>query len=623
MKMHPTSFVCLVQRVRHGSLVLALLGVASLACAQAELSGKQALTPLPQLGRSAEMVKSSRPWNDAQRSFNEARFGLFLHWGLYSQAGGEWRGVRTYGISEWMQHQLRIPVSEYAELAQQFNPTQFDAQRWVRTAQQSGVRYIVITAKHHDGFAMYDSAVSNFNIVAATPFKRDPLKELTTAARAAGIKIGFYYSQTQDWHEPGAVGNSWDFTAKHRDFSKYYSGKALPQIKELLTNYGPIDLIWFDTPMNISAAEAQSLYDLVKRLQPNCLVNSRLGQGLGDFQVFSDAELPSRGTPTVPWEAIFTHNDSWGYRSFDSNFKSTDELLQLLVRAASRGGNLLVNIGPDGKGNFPPISVARFEALGKWLKQNGESIYGTAGSPLGPVPWGYITQRPGKLYLHVLTPPDNGRIWVPGFDANVTSVRYLVGQKPLGYRRQGADLWIDAVERPDRRDSVIVIDYEGALKPAVARGVLLTRHYERTILSPPQANDTPGIEQAVFTHSYYFGEWRHIETVTGLTSPDAAVEWTLHVLDPGDYRITLHYGASGQQAGREGWIEGGATPVRFQVLQTTEGYSPMRPAAVIAHDVGLLRFERPGDYRLRLRPANASAGIDMFLLQDIVLTPND
>ena len=193
----------------------------------------------------------------------------------------------------------------------------------------------------------------------------------------------------------------------------------------------------------------------------------------------------------------------------------------------------------------------------------------------------------------------------------------------MAYQRQGVDLWIDAVERPDRRDSVIVLDYEGALKPAVARGLLLTRSYERTILSPAQANDTPGIEQAVFTHSYYFGEWRHIETVTGLTSPDAAVEWTLHVLDPGDYRITLHYGASAQQAGREGWIEGGATPVRFQVLQTTEGYSPMRPAAVIAHDVGLLRFERPGDYRLRLRSANASAGIDMFLLQDIVLTPND
>ena len=311
------------RRCRHSAW--GMLAVAPLVCAQADLSSQQQLTPLPQLGRSAEMVNSARPWSDAQKSFNDARFGLFLHWGLYSQAGGEWRGARFYGISEWMQHQLRIPMRDYSRLAEQFNPLDFDAQRWVRIAQESGIRYIVITAKHHDGFAMYDSAVSNFNIVAATPFKRDPLKELTAAARAAGIKIGFYYSQTQDWHEPDAVGNTWDFPAEGRDFSKYYARKAIPQIKELLTQYGPIDLIWFDTPMNISTAEAQSLYDLVKQLQPNCLVNSRLGQGLGDFQVFSDAELPTRGTASVPWEAIFTHNDSWGYRSFDSNFKSTDE----------------------------------------------------------------------------------------------------------------------------------------------------------------------------------------------------------------------------------------------------------------------------------------------------------
>lgn len=600
-------------------LAWALLGTAPLACAQADLSNRLQLTPLPQLGRSADMVKSSRPWTDAQRSFNEARFGLFLHWGLYSHAGGEWQGVRFYGISEWMQHQLRIPLGDYSQLARQFNPERFDAKQWVRIAQQSGVRYIVITAKHHDGFAMYDSAVSSFDIVDATPFKRDPLKELVAAARAAGIKIGFYYSQTQDWHERDAVGNTWDFAADGRDFGRYYRSKALPQIRELLTQYGPIDLIWFDTPMNISAAEAKSLYDLVKQLQPNCLVNSRLGQGLGDFQVFSDAELPTRGTATVPWEAIFTHNDSWGYRSFDSNFKSTDELLHLLVRAASRGGNLLVNIGPDGTGRFPPTSVDRFRKLGAWLEQNGESIYGTSGSPLGPVPWGYITQRPGKLYLHVLTPPTDGRLWVPGLDARIESVRSLVGRQPIAHQRRNADLWIDVGKRSDRRNSVIVIEYAGTLKP-VARGLLVARNYERTILEPTQANATPGIEQAVFTHSYYFGEWRHIETVTGLTSPDVSVEWNVHVLDPGEYRITLRYAASGQQAGREGRIEGGADPIRFQVLQTTEGYSPMRPAAVIEHDVGLLRFDRPGDYRLRLRPA--AAGVDMFLLQDLVLTPN-
>lgn len=296
--------------------------------------------------------------------FRDAKFGMFIHWGMSSELGGIWDGERYYGITEWLMRRGEIMSADYMRAAAEFNPVDFDAAEWIATAKAAGARYIVITSKHHDGFAMFDSAVNDFDIVDATPFGRDPLRELVDAAHEADIKIGFYYSQFQDWTEPDAGGNEWEFNADDKEFSRYFEAKAKPQLEELLTNYGPIDIIWFDTPGSMSKEEAVALKAWVKELQPNCLVSDRVGHDLGDYKGYGDGEIPAIPQSGRPWEAIFTHNDSWGYSHFDNNFKSTSEVLHMLVTVAGKGGNLMLNIGPDGKGNFPPESARVFGEVG-------------------------------------------------------------------------------------------------------------------------------------------------------------------------------------------------------------------------------------------------------------------
>ena len=238
------------------------------------------------IGDSTDMWGTStvKPLQGSGRGdwFHHDKFGMFIHWGLYSEAAGVWNGKTYFGIAEWLMRQAQIPAREYAALADRFNPAEFNAESWVNLAKSSGMSYIVITAKHHDGFAMFESQASTFNICHATPFRRDPIRELADACQREGMKLGFYYSQYQDWHEPDAAGNTWDFPALG-NFDRYLRNKALPQIRELLTNYGPVALMWFDTPGSISPAASQELLDLVRKLQPDCLVNSRIGNGLGDY----------------------------------------------------------------------------------------------------------------------------------------------------------------------------------------------------------------------------------------------------------------------------------------------------------------------------------------------------
>ena len=237
----------------------------------------------------------------------DSRFAMFVHWGLYSELGARWNGKTYYGISEWIMHRAQIPVAEYEAVAARFNPVDFDAREWVRFAKAAGMRHIMITAKHHDGFAMYRSAVSAYNIADATPFHRDPLAELAHACAEEGLRLGFYYSQTADWHEPDGIGNDWSGFPAERDFRGYLHRKAIPQIEELLTNYGPIAGIWFDTPGPITPDESRMLVDLVHRLQPDCLVNSRIGNGLGDYDTLGDQEIPRLPRPGL-WE---THSPTW------------------------------------------------------------------------------------------------------------------------------------------------------------------------------------------------------------------------------------------------------------------------------------------------------------------------
>ena len=290
-----------------------------------------------------------------QQWWKEAKYGMFIHWGLYSQIAGVWNGRATDSLGEWIMQHFQIPVDEYAATAASFNPTDFDAAAWVQLAVDAGMRYIVITAKHHDGFAMYHSACDPYNIVDATPFGRDPIAELARECAKAGIKLCFYYSQAQDWHHPGGLGYNPDVTPEA--FEQYLHEKCLPQLTELLTNYGDIGLIWFDTPQSMTAAQSQAVKDHVKRIQPNCIVSGRIGNQLGEYMSTGDNRIP-----LLPfdgdWEVPATLNDTWGFKNGDRKWKRPDEVLSLLLKINSRGGNYLLNVGPTAEGEIPPRARA-------------------------------------------------------------------------------------------------------------------------------------------------------------------------------------------------------------------------------------------------------------------------
>ena len=303
--------------------------------------------------------------------FREAGYGMMIHWGLYCLSGGEWRGRRLKYIGEWAQQYFRIPNAEYHQLAKAFNPILFNAEEWVRVAKDAGMRYVVFTAKHHEGFAMYHSHVSKFNVVDATPFGRDVTAELAEACYKHGLGLGLYYSQDLDWSHPHGGGylsgktwgkgeengywtNNWDFPDDaHKDYTICFEEKIKPQVEEILTQYGDLCLIWFDTPQTIRPDQSEELYQLVRKHQPGCLVNSRIGNGRGDYTSADDNELPSDDKSGMLYETPATLNDTWGYKPFDTNWKSAERVVELRRLIASHHANYLLNVGPDALGRLP------------------------------------------------------------------------------------------------------------------------------------------------------------------------------------------------------------------------------------------------------------------------------
>ena len=354
--------------------------------------------------------------------WSDARFGMFIHWGLYAQWGCHYPGTNgelLNGGSEHMMLHLKIPLADYAKIADGFNPTNFNADEWVSIAKNAGMKYIVITSKHHDGFAMFDSASSDYTIVKRTPWHRDPVKELAEACRKQGLKFGVYYSLGRDWADPdvptrdGYRSNTWDYTNETgKVFSKYFARKVKPQIAELLTQYQPA-VLWFDTPEKISAAESQELVDLIHKLQPDCIINSRVGNRLGDYGV-QEQKIPGAGD-VKPWETCMTLNGHWGYFLGDEKWKSPETVIRNLVDIVSKGGNYLLNVGPTGQGIVPQGAVKDLSAVGAWMKANGESIYGTeAFNWFKTQPaWGRVTHKGDEIYLHVFDWPKDGKLVVP------------------------------------------------------------------------------------------------------------------------------------------------------------------------------------------------------------------
>ena len=340
------------------------------------------------------------PKDTKQQWFKDAKYGLFIHWGLYSILAGEYKGKKTPNIGEWIMNHLDIPVKEYEQLASQFNPVHFNAEDIVLKAKSWGMKYLVFTSKHHDGFAMYHSKCNPYNVVDATPFKRDIVKELSLACGKHGLKFGLYYSQAQDWHDPDGLASGKDNSKKN--FQRYFDEVCVPQVKEILSGYGPIALIWFDTPLTMEEKYSRYLYDLVKSIQSGCIVSGRIGHDIGDYNSTGDNFIPYLSYKG-DWEVPATVNETWGYRKDDKNWKTPEEIIKKLIKVTGKGGNYLLNIGPDADGIVPPGSVKVLDKVGEFLKANGDSIYGTRNTEVYPfdLEWALFTRKEYKLFIHI------------------------------------------------------------------------------------------------------------------------------------------------------------------------------------------------------------------------------
>jgi alpha-L-fucosidase len=408
--------------------------------------------------------------------WKEAKFGMFIHWGLYCIPGGEWNGKKTTNIAEWIMNDLKIPVSDYKAYANQFNPTGFNADDFVLLAKEAGMKYMVLTAKHHEGFAMFKSS-DLFNVVDATPYKKDVVKQLADACKKYNMPFGLYYSQAQDWTHAGGgkYCKNWDI-AQDGSFDKYLNEVAIPQITEILTNYNP-RIIWWDTPAEMTRERAAKI-EAVLHKYPNLITNDRLGGDVeGDLET-PEQYIPATGVPGKNWESCMTMNNTWGYSKFDTNWKSAESLIRNLIDIASKGGNYLLNVGPTPEGLIPGPSIERLKEVGKWMKVNGEAIYGTKASPFSELKWGRATQKASGnntiLYLNVFDWPVDGNLTITGLENKILKAYPLIDpSKKLKITEKEAEKTID-VRNVKKMEvaTVIVIEIKG--KPVVNNTPVIT-----------------------------------------------------------------------------------------------------------------------------------------------------
>jgi alpha-L-fucosidase len=426
--------------------------------------------------------------------WRDARFGMFIHWGLYAIPAGEWNGKTNYG--EWIRNNAKIPIGEYDKFRDRFNPTKFNPDEWVRLAKAAGMKYIVITTKHHDGFGLFDSKQTDWDVM-ATPYGRDILKQLAAACQKQGIRLCFYYS-IMDWHHPDYVPRrDWEKADRPEagaDFNRYVQFMKA-QLKELLTGYGPIGILWFDGQWEgtWTSELGRDLYDYVRSLQPSIIINNRVGKAGGSYGLdreqgkagdygTPEQEIPATGMPGLDWETCMTMNGNWGYNRADKDFKSTTVLIRNLVDIASKGGNFLLNVGPTSDGEIPPESVDRLKAMGEWMAVNAASVHGTTASPFPSLAWGRATERrldpkTTRLYLHVFDWPADGVLVVPGLLNDVKAARWM-GSSAVGiaHERRGDDIRLTIGTAPASAsatpDAVIALDIAGepdvTIPPAIA-----------------------------------------------------------------------------------------------------------------------------------------------------------
>lgn len=537
--------------------------------------------------------------------FREARFGMFIHWGVYAVPAGEWEGKTHYG--EWFMEETKMPVSQYEKFAAQFNPVGFDARAWVRMAREAGMKYIVITSKHHDGFGLFRSDLTDW-CIRSTPFQRDPLKELAEACREAGIRLCFYHS-IMDWHHPDwGTRRAWHDRASGTPDMDRYVAYMKGQLRELLTRYGPIGILWFDGEWEAPWTHARGvdLYQYVRSLQPDIIVNNRVGKGragmdgmdrgaerVGDYGT-PEQEIPATGFgPGVDWESCMTMNNHWGYNRHDQNWKSTQTLVRNLIDCASKGGNYLLNIGPTAEGTFPQASIDRLREIGRWMSVNSVAIYGTTASPFSRLPWGRCTtKRDGAdttLYLHVFDWPADGKLFVPGLKTAPVRATLLANrdQTALACSLGEDGLTVTVPPGGDTISTTVVLKFRGS--PEVET-VALRQQPDGTVrLSAADAR--------LHGHQVRYETGEKRDNIGFWLNPADYVDWEFVLRQPGRFRVKASLAAP--------------QPAAFEVVVGDQRLSAKARVtgdygAFETVELGPLTLSSPGKVVLAVRPVPAN-----------------
>jgi alpha-L-fucosidase len=490
--------------------------------------------------------------------WRDARFGLFIHWGLYAVPAGTWKGQPVGGIGEWIMNSANIPVEEYEQLAKQFNPTQYDPAEWVRIAKDAGIKYVVITSKHHDGFCLFDSEATDYDVVDASPYGKDLLKPLADQCRKQGLRFCVYYS-IMDWHHPAQTRpneRSYNPTKIVPGRKQEYLDYMKQQLKELLETCDP-EVLWFDGEWCdwYTEEDARDVYAFLRKLKPQLIINNRVGKGrqgmagmnkgdreyAGDFGT-PEQEIPATGLPGVDWESCMTMNDTWGYKKNDHNWKSSQTLIRNLIDIASKGGNYLLNVGPTAEGVIPAASVERLGDIGRWMKINGESIWGTQASPFKSLPWGRCTQKAADdattLYLHVFQWPADGRLIVPGLQNQVAAAYLLADADKSALTTEAVDSGVCVhlpSAAPDPICSVVVLKVAGPVEIAAA--------------IPAQQSDgtikLAAVNATCHGHQIRYESGPERDNIGFWLNPSEWCDWTVQVTKPGKFAVSAEIAATG------------------------------------------------------------------------------
>jgi len=557
---------------------------------------------------SACLAEETKAEHDARMQWwRQAKFGLFIHWGVYAVPAGTYKGKQIGGIGEWIMRRATIPVAEYRAFAKQFNPVKYDPDAWAALAEEAGMKYMVITSKHHDGFALFPSEATDWDVADATPYGKDLIGPLAEAARRHGLKFGLYYSQAQDWTHPGGGksgyqdGQGWD-DAHKGSFDEYLKKIAVPQVREILTRYKP-DILWWDTPHLMTRERAELLRPLLA-LHPGIITNNRLGGGFAGDTDTPEQHIPATGIPGRDWETCMTMNGTWGFKSYDHNWKSTETLIRNLVDIVSKGGNYLLNVGPTAEGLIPEPSIDRLKEVGRWMKANGEAIYATTASPTARPAWGRITTKAADatttLYLHVFDWPKDGRL--PVLVSNEAEGCRLLADPTRIFKasRDENGLVITLTgDAPDPICSAVVLKIKG--RPEAVARIIRQGADGHVVLLPADAELKGSLRVENKYGKPNIGFW--------IDAGDSA-QWPFRLDKPGTFEVV---GDLACQAPSAFTIQVGETSLKAQATSTGD-YGTFKTSTL-----GKLSIGKPGSHQLVMKPDRGWSSVNV---RSITLKPS-